>query len=379
MVSKSRSGEHVGSDSLQSPTGRGTHDADRRRSGCSRTAPSHPVRDHRHGGPHLPAGGHRPPGPGPAAPQRGGPLAPYDTATRTVRRTRRIRCRERRLRRRRHRPRRQGRPGGVASGRTVPGRRGPAGLHLRHRHRHPLHRRPAGRPSRPATGRHPAPPVRPGLCRRRRRPVPCARLPAGPARRRGGAALGRTVLAHLPARRRLDGQPGRHRTVRRRRRRGRRLRREPSAPPGRDRRPDDRGHAQPPVPGHRARHGLGHQGHRLPDRPRPAGPRRRTPLSRRRRRGFSRRPRDQEEGRDRLGVPPRRPQGPSGRRRSPRPARRRTGRDLASPRRRRQPVLVVGAPRTARHPRRTPPAAGHPGVLLAMGPGFACELVLLRW
>ncbi len=72
-------------------------------------------------------------------------------------------------------------------------------------------------------------------------------------------------------------------------------------------------------------------------------------------------------------------QGPGRRHRSPRPARRRARCDLASPGRRGQPVLVIGTPRTARHPGGKPAAAGHPGVLLAMGPGFACELVLLRW
>ena len=46
----------------------------------------------------------------------------------------------------------------------------------------------------------------------------------------------------------------------------------------------------------------------------------------------------------------------------------------------RQPVVGLGAARAARHParpaRRRP---GTPGLLLAMGPGFCSELVLLRW
>ena len=45
----------------------------------------------------------------------------------------------------------------------------------------------------------------------------------------------------------------------------------------------------------------------------------------------------------------------------------------------RQPVVGVGAARAARHHRQAAAAAGSPGVLMAMGPGFCSELVLLRW
>ncbi len=46
----------------------------------------------------------------------------------------------------------------------------------------------------------------------------------------------------------------------------------------------------------------------------------------------------------------------------------------------RQPVVVLGAARPRRHPgRRAAARPGSPGVLLAMGPGFCSELVLLRW
>ena len=103
-------------------------------------------------------------------------------------------------------------------------------------------------------------------------------------------------------------------------------------------------------------------------------------LPRRRRRGVPRRPRDQAEGRDRLGVPSR--AAPRSWRPSPRPSSLPDGAldvtwrhladvgNLSS-------SSVLHVLRDTLAERRPPP--GTPGVLLAMGPGFACELVLLRW
>ncbi len=54
------------------------------------------------------------------------------------------------------------------------------------------------------------------------------------------------------------------------------------------------------------------------------------------------------------------------------------GADLALAGRDRQPVVGIGAAYPARHHRQTPPS-GSPGLMLAMGPGFCSELVLLRW
>ena len=46
----------------------------------------------------------------------------------------------------------------------------------------------------------------------------------------------------------------------------------------------------------------------------------------------------------------------------------------------RQPVVGVGAARARRHPRRgAARVPGDRGVLMAMGPGFCSELVLLQW
>ena len=56
-----------------------------------------------------------------------------------------------------------------------------------------------------------------GLRRRRGGHRPAARLPVRPPRRGGRAAVGRALLAHRPARRRLDPQPGGQRALRRRR------------------------------------------------------------------------------------------------------------------------------------------------------------------
>ena len=79
----------------------------------------------------------------------------------------------------------------------------------------------AGRPDRRApgatAGRAAGADVRAGLHGRRRRGGPTQRLSAWRARRRRGAGVRRIVLAHLPGGRPLDGQPGRRRTVRRRR------------------------------------------------------------------------------------------------------------------------------------------------------------------
>ena len=73
-------------------------------------------------------------------------------------------------------------------------------------------------------------------------------------------------------------------------------------------------------------------------------------------------------------------------RRCSRPCRRRSSvdargarRHLALARPHRQPLLGLGAARPRRHPRATSrPTPGSSGVLLAMGPGFCSELVLLR-
>ena len=75
---------------------------------------------------------------------------------------------------------------------------------------------------------------------------------------------------------------------------------------------------------------------------------------------------------------PGRPEGHRGDRRQPRPARRRARADLALAGRGRQPVVVVGAARAARHHRQDAHRPG-PGVMMAMGPGFCSELVLLQW
>ena len=67
-------------------------------------------------------------------------------------------------------------------------------------------------------------------------------------------------------------------------------------------------------------------------------------------------------------------------RRGARPRPERARRDAAQPRRHRQPLVVVGAARArADAGRRACPPPGTPGVLMAMGPGFCAELVLLRW
>ena len=59
-------------------------------------------------------------------------------------------------------------------------------------------------------------------------------------------------------------------------------------------------------------------------------------------------------------------------------ARRRARTDLALAERGRQPLVVVSAARVARHDRQAA-TRGSPGVMLAMGPGFCSELVMLRW
>ena len=84
-----------------------------------------------------------------------------------------------------------------------------------------------------------------------------------------------------------------------------------------------------------------------------------------------------------LGLPPRRPQGAGGDGGGARARARSARRHLAEPARGRQPLLDLGAPRAARHDGRRRsdhrPPAGTLGMLLAMGPGFCSELVLLRW
>ena len=140
-------------------------------------------------------------------------------------------------------------------------------------------------------------------------------------------------------------------------------------------------HAQPALPGHRAGHGLGHRRQRLPDRAR-----------RRACRTWSRR----TSGDDVAGflgdhdlktgdvdawvAHPGGPKVLEAMAARPRPARRRArgspgGRwpqvgNLSS-----SSVLHV----LRRHPRRAAARRRAPGVLLAMGPGFCSELVLLRW
>ncbi len=111
--------------------------------------------------------------------------------------------------------------------------------HLGHRHRpgRAVARRPGRRADRHAPRRRADAAGRPGLRGRRRRGRPAARLPARPPRQRRGADGGRAVLADAAARRRLGGQPGGQRAVRRRRRRrgrggrGPRGRARRSAPP----------------------------------------------------------------------------------------------------------------------------------------------------
>ena len=80
-----------------------------------------------------------------------------------------------------------------------------------------------------------------------------------------------------------------------------------------------------------------------------------------------------------LGGAPRRSEGPH-----------RTGRGAGSRRRRhrahlgltargREPLVGIGAPRAGEDPRSFAGGSGRPAVLLAMGPGFCAELVLLEW
>ena len=206
---------------------------------------------------------------------------------------------------------------------------------------------------------------------------PPARLPARASRRRRRAGRRRAVLADRAARRRLDAQPGGQRAVRRRRRRGRRPagRRAAGTGPRRGAR-----HPQPALPRHRADDGLRRHRHGA------CGscwtPRCPTWCERYLGDDVDEFLADHGLTRSDVGWWVCHPGGPKviealrGRARAAargRPA------DLATRWPGRQPVVGVGAARAARTPcangRRAP---GSYGVLLAMGPGFCSELVLLR-
>ena len=276
--------------------------------------------------------------------------------------------------------------GALEHGGALPARRRPADVHLGHRHRR----------ARPSTPGWPAG----SDCGRTSSGCPSSawaawRAPPGLARMhdylRGRPddvavlLVRRAVLAHLPARRRLHGQPRRRRAVRRRRRRRRRVRRTAPdrAPPGAaGRRPARRsspraatcirtpsrswaGTSAPPASGSSSTPASPTScASTSPTTSTPSSPT--TACSR--------------ADIDRLGVPPGRAQGARRGDRDPRSARRR-------PRRRpgaRWPTVgnlssasVLHVLRDTLAERRPPP--GTPGLLLAMGPGFCSELVLLRW
>ena len=309
---------------------------------------------------------------------------PPRPAAGALRRARRLRRRQRRLHRGGRRARRpgrrrraRGRPGCAPPTSTCIVSTTVTGLAV------PVAGRPHRRPDRAAPGRRAGADARPGLRGRGGRHRPPARLPARPPRRGRGAGRRRAVLADHPARRRLDGQPGGQRAVRRRRRRGRRRRasdraaRAGSADRVRPRCSATRSHSTRTPSGH----GLGRRRQRLPDRARRA----RSPTwcattSADDVAALPRRPRPRPRRRRVVGPPPGRAEGHRGdrarRSASSADALALTWR-LAAPRR--QPLLGVGAARPARHPRPAPARPGSPGVLLAMGPGFCAELVLLRW
>ncbi len=206
-----------------------------------------------------------------------------------------------------------------------------------------------------------------------------ARLPPRPARRRRRPGVDGAVLAHRAARRHLDAPTwwpaGCSATAPRRSSR--------SAPRGRRGRAGRRagaGVAQPALPRLRADHGLGHHRGRAADRARRRGARAGRPLRPRRRRRRSS---------PTTGSASTTSTGGSATRAAPRCSRRCRRRsgwpattlqmtwDVAGPDR--QPLLGLGAARAARTPCATGrPRPGSYGVLLAMGPGFCSELVLLR-
>ena len=193
----------------------------------------------------------------------------------------------------------------------------------------------------------------------------------------GGPAVGRALLAHAAARRPVDPQPDRLGTVRRRRRGGDRRRRR--ARDGGRGRPGDRRHALGLLPALGAGDGLGHLAGGLQDRALGRGARGGRALPRARRRRLSRRPGPDARGHRLLGLPSGRPEGARGDGGGAGAAARGARAHLEEPRGSRQPLVDVGAARPARHARERRPPAGSYGMLLAMGPGFCSELVLLRW
>jgi alkylresorcinol/alkylpyrone synthase len=126
-------------------------------------------------------------------------------------------------------------------------------------------------------------------------------------------------------------------------------------------------------------HGLGHRRQRLPHRPgRPPSRTSSGPTSATTSRPSS----TSTTSRSGTSAPGSRTPVAEGHRRHRRRARPRAGgprRHPPEPRRDRQPVVVVGAARARADPRAGAPDEGNPGVLMAMGPGFCAELVLLEW